>query len=159
MTIIDAYNYIGRSKKFFLGQDRVEERLIKEICRYQQKKGGKFILVFDGQDNFFSPTQKLNQGQVQVKYTPKGKTADAEIMKLIEQELNKKKLLVVSSDKAVKSFAQKRDTQVISSEDFEKQINQDKFFNPKPKNISPHLSLSEKEIKEWLKFFSRPKKD
>lgn len=153
-TIIDGYNFIGRSSLFELGKEGVEKELLERVVEYQKKKGGKFIIIFDGR--YCSRTQKLSNQAVTLRFSPPGVEADDEIIRLIEKEPNKKSLTVVTWDQRLVKFARHQKVKVLSGKEFEKKLKE--AFSSPEKSPKPYPPVSQNEVKYWLKFFKKSSK-
>lgn len=118
--IIDGNNLIGKIKLLSNLQKKDKqasrEKLAHLVDRYFANKKIEVILNFDGFAN-----QKISVSKVRLVYSDKI-SADDKIKKQIEAEKNKRNIIVISSDNNVREFAKVCGCEVISSEDFGKEI-------------------------------------
>jgi len=122
--IIDGYNLIRQSTELSR-LDRHElqsgrEALIDLLASYKKIKAHKITVVFDGTG---APGFSRNRDRIKgiaVIFSHRGETADNVIKKMAASE--KEGALVVSSDRAVTSFAQSRGSAIIDSISFEQKL-------------------------------------
>lgn len=118
--IIDGNNLIGKIKLLSNLQKKDKqasrEKLAHLVDRYFANKKIEVTLNFDGFAN-----QKISVSKVRLVYSDKI-SADDKIKKQIEAEKNKRNIIVISSDNNVREFAKVCGCEVISSEDFGKEI-------------------------------------
>ena len=119
--IIDGNNLIGKigSLQKLQKKDKKSSRdklaFILESY-FIGKPNNKVSLHYDG-----FPGQSIRVQNIRIIYSGK-KTADDEIKSQIEQEKNRRNIIVVSSDNNLKEFARVCGCDWISSEDFSKAI-------------------------------------
>ncbi len=118
--IIDGNNVIHKVKAFsrFIRTDKQSprERLIFMIENYFQGRSVKITIHYDGFERF-----PIRASIVKIIYSDK-KTADDKIKHQIEDADNPRNIIVVTSDTGIKAFARKCGCEVISSENFIKQL-------------------------------------
>jgi len=118
--IIDGNNLIGKIRSLVVLQRKDKqaprEKLAHLVERYFSNKKVEVILNFDGFAN-----QKISVSKIKLVYSDKI-SADEKIKKQIEAERNKRNVVVISSDNNVREFAQVCGCEIISSEDFGKEI-------------------------------------
>ena len=118
--IIDGNNLIGKIRSLGNLQKKDKqasrEKLAHLVERYFSNKKVEVILNFDGFAN-----QKISVSKIKLVYSDKI-SADEKIKKQIEAESNKRNVVVISSDNNVREFAQVCGCEIISSEDFGKEI-------------------------------------
>ncbi len=110
-------------------------------------------LIFDGNYFVHLANRKRRYDRVTVIYTSPIYSADDAIKKMVKnQEIRRRKsLLVVSSDQEILQFAQSHGTQILKSEDFERQVYQ--TLSEKKGVDRVHIRISPKEVQEWLGHF------
>jgi predicted RNA-binding protein with PIN domain len=118
--IIDGNNVIHKSKPlsklFIKDKQSPREKLIFKIEDSFQGRNVKITVHYDYFENV-----PIKASLVRIIYSDK-KEADENIKKQIADEENRRNLIVVSSDNGIKTFARKCGCEVISSEDFIKQL-------------------------------------
>lgn len=133
--------------------EAAENIIVQKIVNFLINSKNEATIFFDGIN--YSRSFSSVSPNVYVKYA-KNKTADDAIRIAIEQEKNKRKLIVVSSDSEhITNFAKKCGCEIWSSNDFLKRINQNnKTTNPKFEG-----KISEKEIEYFKNIFSQSQSD
>lgn len=98
--IIDGYNLIGIHHRNIEAQ---RKSLIESLVRYRKDRGHEIILVFDGWKNGPGRETKTVTGGITVIYSGIGERADTVIKRILSRQ--RKKTVVVSSDREIVSFA------------------------------------------------------
>jgi len=118
--IVDGNNVIHKVKSLsqLVRKDKQSprEKLIYMIENYFQGRKAKITIHYDGFERL-----PIRTSFIRVIYSDK-KTADEKIKHQIEAEENRNNLTVITSDDNIKSFARKCGCEVISSENFIKQL-------------------------------------
>ena len=118
--IIDGNNLIGKIQSLANLQKKDKqgsrEKLAHLVDRYFANKKVEVILNFDG-----FADQKIRVSKTKLVYSDKI-SADEKIKKQIEAERNSRNVVVISSDNNIREFAKVCGCDVISSEDFGKEI-------------------------------------
>ncbi len=118
--LIDGNNLIGKIQSLAKRQKKDKqasrEKLTFLIDRYFSHKKVEVFLHFDGFAN-----QKINSSKIKLVYS-NNSSADDKIKKQIETEINKRNIVVISSDNNIREFAKVCGCDVISCEDFGKEI-------------------------------------
>ncbi|MDJ0784298.1 MAG: NYN domain-containing protein [Desulfosarcinaceae bacterium] len=122
--IIDGYNLIRQSD--WLGDidrrslQRGREALLTALIRYQQLRGHRITVVFDGGRAPGFGDQRDRQGGVEIRFSRPGELADAVIKRLCVRERGQ--VLVVTSDAAIIRYAEARGVATIGSPAFEEKL-------------------------------------
>ncbi len=144
--LIDGNNLMGKinSIKRIQNKDKesAREKLVFLIENYFYNKKAKVYLHLDGFEN--TPL-KLSNGEII--YSEKS-SADKNIKEQIEGTKNRKNLIVVSSDHEIQNFARVCSCEVLSSEDFAKELTSSKKINEEENRIN-----SINDIEEFKRLF------
>ncbi len=115
IIVIDGYNFL----KSITGTKFIPEAEMKDWIGYFQHyvsyRGNQVIVVFDAGPSFFESYDK--QGNVDVWYAGQHQTADDWIKKWLGKN-NNKDVLLVSSDREIRKWADELAVISISSQDF-----------------------------------------
>lgn len=156
MTIvIDGHNLIPRIPGIDLSDPDDEEKLIgllQEYCRVRRKK---IEVFFDGAQAGWAGVQRYGLVKAHfVRVTNQENDADRAIIAyLTKLKKGAKNITVVSSDREVAAASRSMQAEVISSEEFAKQLQKLKEHEPE---LDPRQQrLTEDEIKEWAQLFAR----
>ncbi|MEO5361539.1 MAG: NYN domain-containing protein [Nitrospirota bacterium] len=116
--IIDGYNIIGTYHKDLRAQ---RTKLIEDLSAYGRRKGflHNMTVVFDGLRDGANKTQTVIAG-VTVIYSGRGESADDVIKEIIGRA--GMKYIVITSDRAIASFAWSKDCTPVRSEDFSRKL-------------------------------------
>lgn len=118
---VDGYNFIKQSPELRrleqIELQRAREGLLQMLARYKFLKGHAITVVFDG-----GPERALRRERIrgiEVIFSKPGETAD-DVLKRLAME--KRGLTVVTSDREVADFAEKKGAAVISSLQFARKV-------------------------------------
>ncbi len=157
--LIDGNNLINFHPKLKsdFSKDKIlaRENLVQLVIDFMLNSKNEATIFFDG-----FPTAEASQetkhsfikagSNVFIKYS-RSSSADSILKKTIDNEKNKRILVIVSSDHEVTNYGRINSCHTKSSEDFAKMLNKTrKAENPK---FNPTLSSNEMEY--WLKVFKK----
>ena len=144
--LIDGNNLMGKISviKKIQSKDKqlARERLVMLIEKFFNKRKGKVFLHFDGFQN-----NPLNLSKGKIIYSEKS-NADKKIKEQIEITKNRKNLIVISSDHEIQNFARVCSCDVLSSEEFAKELTSKRVINEEEKRIK-----SINNVEEFKKLF------
>lgn len=131
--IIDGYNLLHVSPKLTVRREELLEnarsRLIEKLSHYKQQKNVSISVVFDGwKGGMPTQSQEISRG-IKIIYSKLGEKADEVIKRMIAD--SSKEIVIVSSDREIRDFAEKHNTVSISSLEFEKKIEMASFYQMK----------------------------
>jgi len=112
--LIDGYNLIGIAHK---NLEKARNDLIQKLCKYSILRGHNITLVFDGWKSGHATETTMRIGNVNIIYSRVGEKADVVIKKIISED--KRPWIVVSSDREVASFANRKDCVSLTAGEFE----------------------------------------
>lgn len=119
--VIDGYNLIRQSdvlrrcEKSSLEAGR--RALIQFILPYKRAKNHRITIVFDGWQSGSPHEERDREGGMDIIYSRRGKKADDVIKQIAEH--SGEELMVVTSDRDIASFVERRGGTVVASRDFE----------------------------------------
>jgi len=123
-VIIDGYNVIRQSDQLSILdlQDIQEGRqgLQDMMATYRQTKGHQITIVFDGTRAPHLGTQRHRIHGMQILFSRNGETADDVIKRMAANE--GERVLIVSSDRDIVSFAAARGAATIGAREFEHKV-------------------------------------
>ena len=109
--LIDGNNVLGSWGGPRKGDDRRDE-VVRRVASFCRTRGARAIVVFDGGPlRLDRPQQEL--GVVSVRVPPAGQDADSVIRNIVDAAPSPQDLVVVSSDKALYSYARTRGARVL----------------------------------------------
>lgn len=117
IIIIDGYNFLKSitGTKFITEQQM--HSWMETFEEYRKKRANKILMVFDAGPSYFPSCENI--GSIEVCYAGQYQTADDWIKSWLEKN-RQKDLLLVSSDREIRSWAQQMGVISLSSQDFYK---------------------------------------
>ena len=154
-VLIDGYNLLhvahGREETAGIGR----QRFCRLLAQWSKSTGHDITVVFDGTRPPEPLAGQLHDPDVEVMYSGGGRTADDVIAERIRASSAPRRLLVVSSDRAVRRSARKRRCLQAGSPEF-LELLLTPTLPPDPKRLEPgekQTGPSEKEAEEWMRRF------
>ncbi len=115
--LIDGYNLIGIAHK---NLEKARNDIIEKLCKYSELKGHNITLVFDGWKTGQANETKLRISNINIIYSRLGEKADFVIKKILSE--GTRPWIVVSSDREVSDFANKKDFGSLTASEFEDKL-------------------------------------
>lgn len=118
--VIDGYNLIGAMTihdNAKMDLEDVREELIKRLMAYKRLKGCRITVVFDGKGSGNFYRTRMNQGGIEIIFSKDGEEADQILKEMATTERHG--MTLVTSDRAVISFAEACGAVAIPSEEFD----------------------------------------
>ncbi len=163
--IIDGYNllHVGRSLVQLNAMDlqRERDRLIDQLSAYRRQKRCDITVVFDGWQGGWAVEKKERQKGIDLVFSKLGEKADEVIKRVITGE--GAGVIVITSDREISRFAEKRSVSVISSDQFlermerlafrpaEESADEEEDEGQKKRGPSRRLSKKERRTRAALK--------
>lgn len=115
--LIDGYNLIGIAHR---NLEKARDDLIQKLCTYANIKDHNITVVFDGWKNGQFAETRRKVGGITVIYSSIGEKADYVITKLLSSSTEL--WIIVSSDREIYNFAEKKNLVAITADAFEKKL-------------------------------------
>lgn len=164
--IIDGYNllHVNRSLAQLNGSQLQWERdrLIHQLSTYQKLKPCDISVVFDGWRGGWSTERQERKKGVEVIFSKLGEKADEVIKRLVREKGSG--VIVITSDREISRFAERRAVSAISSEQFWEKLEassgkfedvfeaeEEETGGIKKKGLARRLSKKEKRARAALK--------
>jgi predicted RNA-binding protein with PIN domain len=150
--LIDGNNLLGSwGGPAVPGDGRLE--VLRRVAAFCRAKGARAVLVFDGAP--FRPGlggQEL--GAVSLRFPAEGRDADSLVRELVDAARNPSGLVVVTSDKALSSYARTRGARCLRAHEWNALA---RGALPRARRAEPKGDKPEQEpdIEGWLKRFGR----
>jgi predicted RNA-binding protein with PIN domain len=119
--LIDGNNLLGRIAPHELRERGGREGLVGRLLAFQKVTRTRIMLVFDGSPEPDPTTTVLND-KFTVLFPGQGQSADDVIREVIGRRTDRRKLLVVSSDRAIREFAKASGVTPVTSEAFAREL-------------------------------------
>ncbi len=153
--IIDGNNLIGCAPDFSLGDPEARAKMVAIIRKFQESRNTKVTVVFDGEPQGSERHNPINS-KLTVVYPRYGLSADDEIKGMLENGQHAKEMVLVTTDRELKSFAKEKGVRTVNSIEF--------YFTLKKAFVSQgrkeetlkrvNTRVSKSEVEQWLKIFS-----
>ncbi|MCP4363618.1 MAG: hypothetical protein GY796_36930 [Chloroflexi bacterium] len=152
--LIDGHNLIAKMPDISLQDPDDEVQLILRLRSWTAASRKRQVTVYFDGGLPGGQNVKLSTSQVQVIFASMGKTADALIIKHLQQVQNPPEYLLISSDQQIIQAAVKRKMPFLRSEKFARHL-EDQWQNtpPGPTVTDDDPTISEAEVQEWLTAF------
>ncbi|MBI3752711.1 MAG: NYN domain-containing protein [Deltaproteobacteria bacterium] len=118
--VIDGYNLTGVmaiSGQTAADLEGVRDELIKRLQAYKRLKGHRITVVFDGKKSGSLSRAKMHQNGIEVIFSKDGEEADQILREMAKKERHG--ITIVTSDRAVASFAEAQGAVTIPSDEFD----------------------------------------
>ncbi len=161
--VIDGYNLIRQSRQFsaldLQDMQAGREALVSALAAYKRTKPHTITVVFDGQSALPGMPRRDRFKGIELHYSRTGELADTVIKRMAA--CHKEKLLVVTSDHEIISYAESMGATTIGSGDFEERLmmaqymdlkgasesDEDQGWQPTTKKKGPARRLSKRQRK------------
>jgi len=130
LIAIDGYNFIKQSPELRALEQvelqKAREGLIENLARYKRVKGHSIIVVFDGGQQGRPGEKGGSSRGIQVIFSGSGEKAD-DVLKRFAAE-KKDGILLVTSDREIANFAEKKGAKVLPVSDFAEKMEMAQYF-------------------------------
>jgi hypothetical protein len=132
-VVVDGYNLIRRSPSLSgaeeLSLEHGREALVERLRHYKRLKRHRITVVFDGADKVTLAEEKTQQKGIGIIYSGQGKSADSVIKRICRDQ--GEKVVVVTADGELASYAESCGSVVMASEEFEAKVEMSFYANLK----------------------------
>jgi predicted RNA-binding protein with PIN domain len=150
--VVDGNNVMAQTVEWRRDKAGARRRLIHDLVRFVAVRRVKLKVVFDGAPDEEFP-EGLKYKGVRILYARPGSDADSRIMDLVGKSSHKRDLIVVSSDRALVSFANHQGGRTMSSGQFRRLLEDTAKVAGSMEKSGRDESV---DVEEWLEFF-KPK--
>lgn len=157
--LIDGNNLLGSwGGPAVAGDGRAE--VVRRVAAFCRQRGARAVLVFDGAP-FRPELGDQNLGRVSLRFAGPGSDADTLIRHLVDTARRPGEIVVVTSDKAVYSYARTRGASVLRAHEWNALQRAAEDHGPparrtgRRRTACPEKPERESDIDGWLDLFSR----
>jgi predicted RNA-binding protein with PIN domain len=153
--LIDGNNLLGSWGGPAPGRDRRAE-VVRRVAAFCRARGARAVLVFDGAP-LRTELEEQSLGPVSLRVPPPGQDADALIRGLVDAAEQPRALVVVTSDKALYSYARTRGAKVLRAHEWNA-LERRPPAAPSSRRrgeAAQEKPEREEDIEGWLERFSR----
>lgn len=115
--VIDGNNLLGSWGRRPAGAADGRAEVVKRVAAFCRARGARAIVVFDGRP-FRSELDRQELGAVSLRFPGEGRDADALVREIVDEAARPGELLVVTSDKALFSYARTRGASVLRAHEW-----------------------------------------
>ena len=159
--LIDGHNLIGQLDGVELSDPDDELKLLKRLRRWTVADPRRQVTLFFDGGIFRGEAKHLSGALITVIFSSRKQTADALIIKALNQLKNPQEFTLVTSDAEIRKVAQRRRVAMIPSDRFAADMQKEELARlrteapvaEKPKSAKEEPALSEAEVNEWLDAF------
>ena len=120
-VVIDGYNLIRQSATLSaqeeLSLELGRDALLERLRLYKRVRSHRITVVFDAANKPLLAEQRSQHNGIRIIYSGQGETADTVIKRICQNE--GEKVLLVTTDRELASYAEARGSVAMDSEDFE----------------------------------------
>jgi predicted RNA-binding protein with PIN domain len=151
--LIDGNNLLGSwGGPAVPGDGRLE--VLRRVAGFCRARGARATIVFDGAP-FRADLGAQELGRVSLRFPPPGADADSVIRDLIDRAARPAEITVVSSDKAVYSYARTRGAAVLRSHEWNSLARGSARRPERSRDGRSEKPDHEPDVEGWLERFSR----
>ena len=153
--IIDGNNLIGSSPDISLEESGARQKVLHIVRKFQQNRNNKVIVVFDGKPDGATHHQELGP-KFQIIYPQYGESADDEIKRILDSYSDFRDVVLVTSDRELKSFARRLGARTVNSIEFYFRLKREYRETDKKEESLKRIEtrLSDQEVDQWMKVFT-----
>jgi uncharacterized protein len=160
--LIDGHNLIGKMPDISLADPDDEEQLALRLCQWAAENKSRQVIVIYDRGVLSGLARRLSNQQVKVFFAPPRTTADALLIKRINEVRNPQQYRLISSDRKIIDAAKVRGMRFWRSEQFMEMMRPPESSaetapSTKPKPARPSQKeepkLSQEDVAEWLELF------
>lgn len=130
--------------------------LCETLREWARRSRNKVHVVFDGPDPPGDFKRQLADGQfVEVSFSGPGRTADAVLIEMLNENSAARRMLVVSSDREIRRAAKRRRAKDVRSDEFWMAV-RSMLQRPERRSSEPgekRVGLADDEADEWMTLF------
>lgn len=139
--LVDGNNLIG-SSNLRLRDPSSRQELVRRLSAFARQRRASVVLIFDGAGD--AAREVLSLGTLKVTCSG-AREADTVIREQIERAGNPRDWILVTSDRALRSFAQSRGVRVMDSRQFwQAKMDKQSGGTEKPERV---------DVDDWLRYF------
>jgi len=154
--IIDGDNLIGSSPDISLEDPQARSKIIAVVRQFQENKNSNVTIVFDG-----APQSGVRKEELYPKfcvaYPHSGASADDEIRQILNQLNYFRDVILITSDRELKSYAKKKGAKTVNSIEFYFELKRVSRISGKVEEKQKRIEteLSDQEVDQWMKIFDQ----
>jgi predicted RNA-binding protein with PIN domain len=149
--LVDGNNVMGQSPGWHRDRAGARKRLLAEVADFVAATKARVTVVFDGAPDEHAPDGSSFRG-VRVYYPARGMDADTLILRLVESAVDRRGIVVVTSDRQLAAYCRGAGSRHIRSGEFRKLMASAaaaaERYDPGETEAPP-----EGTVDEWIQYF------
>ena len=152
--IIDGNNLVGSSPDIALEDPEARTKVLYIVKKFQENRKSNVIIVFDGHAGD-GPGKKEETAKFSIVYPRNGNSADDEIKHILNGFEYFKDVILVTSDRALKTFAREKGAKTVNAIEFYYELKRFSRVHGKKEEKQKRIEteLSDTEVDQWMKIF------
>ena len=151
MYLVDGNNVMAQRVGWHKDKPLARRGLMDELADFAQTRQVSVTAVFDGAPDEHFPDGARYRG-ITIHYARPGSNADERIKEIVEKSRERRKIRVVTSDRALSDYVRRCGAQVVRSGEFRRLL-EDTPLNSSPTNKESPPALSRQELLREMRYF------
>ncbi|HEX8773237.1 MAG TPA: NYN domain-containing protein [Pyrinomonadaceae bacterium] len=152
MYLVDGNNVMAQRVGWHRDKAGARRRLLDEVARFARVKGVRVGVVFDGVPEKHFADGSSYRG-VRVFYSERGSNADERIKAMVEDARERRKLMVVTSDRALADYVRRCGARVLRAGEFRRRMDDALAGGPDEHERDADPDVAAGEMNGWMRYF------
>lgn len=154
--IIDGSNYLGAVFPDMLRDPEGRMSLARRLLAFAHHTRRRVHLVFDGRGSDELAALTRGDGQLRLHIPPDGESADDVIIELVDRQTDRRNLVLVSNDRALRDYARESGASSLLCREFEARLKAALAERKAGRELAkPEAKPSPFEVGFWMDVFSQ----
>ena len=150
--LVDGNNVMGQSPGWHRDRPGARRRLLSEVADFVAATKARVTVVFDGAPDERAPDGSSFRG-VRVYYPARGMDADTLIVRLVESAVDRRGIVVVTSDRQLAAQCRGAGARHMRSGEFRKLMESSAETAPEPADPGETDSPADGTVDDWIEYF------
>ena len=156
--LIDGNNLLGTLFPGYHRDPENKRKLVRRLIAFQRSTRSRIILVFDGAASPDTEAMAETQDHFAIVHPPPGENADSAIREILDGLGDRRKMVVVSSDREIRAFARLTGAAVMASREFKAELNRTLRTRRAQKELTKNeAGPTALEVRLWSQVFKETK--
>lgn len=148
--LVDGNNVMGQRVGWHRDKAGARRRLMSDLARFARSERASVSVVFDGAPEDHFPDGSDFMG-VRVHYAARGSDADGRIKHMVDDERERRTLVVVTSDRKLADYVRRSGVRILRAGEFRKRLDATKESGRASDDDPP--TLSHDELLREMRYF------
>jgi predicted RNA-binding protein with PIN domain len=150
--LVDGNNVMGQSPGWHRDRAGARRRLLAEVAEFVAATKARVTVVFDGAPDEYAPDGSSFRG-VRVYYPARGMDADTLIIRLVESAVDRRGIVVVTSDRQLAAQCRGAGSRHMRSGDFRKLMASSADSPSESHDPGATESPVDGTVDDWIEYF------